>query len=304
MIRDALAPDEKGKGGNPGVADKRMLVIESEFDNVFSQLRRDSNTLSATLRNVFDGRDIEPMTKTNPTRATRPHVVLVGHITGHELLEKSTENDVANGLLNRFMMLYVYRPKLVPLPQPTQEEKLESLAKRVAEIINRAIEGDVHGNNIWEVTLSDEAQLLWKEKYEEVTKDREGKRGSLLARSEMYARMFAMIFAVIDGRRVIEPCDFQAAFAWLEYSEASVTKVFNCSDDEGLNPFEVEVLDIIKSQPGISLGAIQAHWHNKRIEQVKKALESLLNSFPPQVEERKVATTGRPARTYYVHEDK
>jgi putative DNA primase/helicase len=69
-IRDPVEPDEKNRGSDPGVTDKRLLAIESEFDNVLSQLRRDSNTLSATIRNLFDGRDLEPLTKTSPTRAT------------------------------------------------------------------------------------------------------------------------------------------------------------------------------------------------------------------------------------------
>ena len=305
MIRDPLAPDNKGRGGDPGVPDKRMLAIESEFDNVFTQLRRDSNTLSATLRNVFDGRDIEPMTKTNPIKATKPHVVLVGHITAHELREKSTDNDVANGLLNRLMMLHVFRPKLVALPKPTKDEKLQELAGRAADAIRLATDGDVHGNNIWEVTLSEAAQTLWVGKYEHVTRDREGKGGSLLARSEMYARMFAMIFATMDGRRLIEPRDLEAAFAWLEYWAASVTYVFNCHDDEGqLEPFVIEVLNIIKAKPGITLGAVQEHWRNKRIKQVNNALETLLNLAPPLVVESKVPTTGRHARAYCAYEKK
>ena len=60
-IRDPVEAEGKLKG-DPGVTDKRLLAIESEFDNVLSQLRRDNNTLSATIRNLFDGRDIEPLT--------------------------------------------------------------------------------------------------------------------------------------------------------------------------------------------------------------------------------------------------
>ena len=88
-IRDPVEADEKSRGGDPGVTDKRLLAIESEFDNVLSQLRRDNNTLSATIRNLFDGRDIEPLTKTSPTRATRPHVSILGHITGPRTARKS-----------------------------------------------------------------------------------------------------------------------------------------------------------------------------------------------------------------------
>ncbi|ABB73368.1 putative DNA primase/helicase [Nitrosospira multiformis ATCC 25196] len=302
-IRDPREADDNGKGADAGVADKRLLVIESEMDNTLSQLRRDNNTLSATIRNLFDGRDMEPLTKTNQTKATRPHVVILGHITSHELREKSTDNEVANGLLNRFMMLYVYRPKLVPLPEPTPEETLSLLAARVADAVMAATGGDLHGNNTREVRLSDAARELWIEQYPRLTRDRDGKGGSLLARSEMYARMLAMIFAAMDGRLEIEPCDLWAAIAWVEYWHASVTYIFNCQDDEGgIDPFVAEVLSLITSNPGITLTALQDHWNRKHIKQVKHALEVLLNLAPPLAEERKdSASGGRPALRYYAY---
>ena len=186
-IRDKQEVDDKDKGKvrDAGVHDKRLMVIEAEFDNLLSQLRRENNTLSATVRNLFDGRDLEPLTKTSRTRATRPHVVIIGHVTGHELREKSTENDAANGLLNRFVMLYVYRPKLVPLPEPTPEAKLDALAQRIADAIVAAAGIDLHANNTRETCLGGAARELWIARYPQLTRDRNGKGGSLLARTEM-----------------------------------------------------------------------------------------------------------------------
>ena len=45
----------EGKEEVPPVLDKRLLVIESEFVNVLSQAKRDGNTLSAALRDCWDG---------------------------------------------------------------------------------------------------------------------------------------------------------------------------------------------------------------------------------------------------------
>lgn len=261
--------------------------------------------MSATIRNLFDGRDIEPLTKTDRTRATRPHVSILGHITSHELREKATANDVANGLLNRFIMLYVYRPKLVALPHPTPEAKIEELAQRVADAIMGVTEGNLHADNMYEVTFSDAARNLWVEQYPTITRDREGKAGSLLARSEMYARLLAMIFAAMDGRLVIEPRDFHAAFAWVEYWNSSVTYVFNCSDDEGgLHPFVAEVLDIVTGNPGIRLTDLRKHWPNSRRKEVDEALKTLLNLAPPLIEHEQEKTRGRPATRYFPYEKK
>jgi hypothetical protein len=300
-IRDPREADEHGKGADVGVNDKRLLVIESEFDNLLSQLRRENNTLSSTVRNLFDGRDMEPLTKTSQTRATRPHVVIIGHITGHELREKSTENDAANGLMNRFMLLYVYRPKLVPLPEPTPGTVIDLLASRIAAAVIKITAGNLHGNNTTELSLSPESREIWVRKYPQLTRDRDGKGGNLLARSELYARMLAMVFACMDGRTQIEPCDLHAAIAWVEYWHASVTYVFNTPDDEGvLDAFTAAVLDVITAQPGITLTQLQGHWNRKRIKEVRSAVERLMNLAPPLVECHKdEATGGRAALKYY-----
>lgn len=304
-IRDAKDPDDKGKGADPGVSDKRLLVIEAEFANMLSHCRREGNTLSATVRNLWDGRDIEPLTKAATTRASRPHVVIGGHVTGHELREKATEGDTANGLLNRHIVVFVYRPKLVPLPKPTRATSVERLAGRLTGAVMAATGGNLHGNCEREVTLGDEAADLWCELYPRLTRDRDGKIGSLLARTEVYARMLAMVFALLDSRDEIEPCDLLAAMAWVDYWAESVAYVFRTGDgeDDQLSEFEAEVLELIRAQPGITLTAIQRHWHNNKVKQVKAALERLTSMAPPLIVGRKEAVgtgNGRSPMRYWL----
>lgn len=291
-IRDAKEADDKGKGGDPGVHDKRLLVLEAEFANMLAHCRREGNTLSATVRNLWDGRDIEPLTKTATTRASRPHVVIGGHITGQELREKATEGDTANGLLNRFMVLFVYRPKLVPLPKPTRAAQVDRLAQRLTDAVMAATGGNLHGNCEREVRLGDDAAEVWCELYPRLTRDREGKIGSLLARTEVYARMLAMVFALLDSRDEIEPCDLFAALAWIDYWAESAAYVFRTGDgeDDQLSEFEAEVLELIRAQPGITLTAVQRHWHNNKVKPVKAALERLTSMAPPLIVARKEAT--------------
>jgi len=302
-IRDAREPDAAtGKGGDLGVNDKRLMVIESEFANVLAQVKREGNILSATIRNLWDGRDIEPLTKTSQMTATRPHVVIIGHITGHELREKSTENDAANGLMNRFLILHVHRPKLVPLPEPTPDAVLDKLAQRMAESIDFATKGDPHGSNTHEIVMTPEARDLWCELYPQITRDLTGKAGSLMARSEVYARMLAMVFCLMDRRSEIEPCDLRAALAWVEYWHQSITYIFltGGDDEPEVDAFTTTVLELVAGQPGIKLSELQEHWHRKRIPEVKASLEKLLNLAPPAIEMRKDASTGgRVAQRYY-----
>ncbi len=302
-IRDAREPDAAtGKGGDLGVNDKRLMVIESEFTNFLDQIKREGNILSPTARNLWDGRDIEPLTKTSQLTATRPHVVIIGHITGHELREKSTANDAANGLLNRFMILHVHRPKLVPLPEPTPDDVLQAAAVRLAAAIDYATKGDPHGNNTHEIVMTHEAKELWCRLYPQITRDLDGKAGSLMARSEVYARMLAMVFCLMDQRREIEPCDLMAALAWVEYWHQSITYIFLTGDDEPeVDAFTNNVLELVAGRPGIKLSELQEHWHRKKIPEVKASLEKLLNLAPPVIEMRKDGNTGgRTAQRYYL----
>jgi hypothetical protein len=301
-IRDPREPDEKtGKGGDAGVKDKRLLVIEPEFANVLAQFKREGNTLAAILRNLWDGRDIEPLTKTNQITATRPHACLIGHVTGHELVERSTENDAANGTLNRMVMLHVHRPKLVPLPEPTPGDVLDDLAERLADAVDFATQGDPHGNNTHEVRMSAQARACWVEMYPQITQDRDGLAGSLMARSEVYARMLAMIFALLDKRDVIEPGDLLTALAWVEYWRQSIEFVWRQGEHQtGLDDFTKDVLEQVTSAPGVKLSDLQEHWKRKRTDEVKAALETLLNLAPPLIEMRRdTSGGGRPSHRYY-----
>jgi len=64
---------------DPGVADKRLLLFESEFANVLKVLAREGNTLSAILRQAFDTGDIRTLTKNTPAKATGAHISIVAH---------------------------------------------------------------------------------------------------------------------------------------------------------------------------------------------------------------------------------
>lgn len=303
-IRDPVEKDENGKGGDAGVSDKRLLVIESEFANVLAQSKREGNTLSATVRNLWDGRTLEPLTKTSRTCASFPHVVVIGHITGHELREKSTDNDAANGLLNRFMILHVHRPKLVPDPQPTPVEKLEQLAVMVADAIYDINMCNYKAENINEIKMSTAAKKLWKKQYANITQDRDGLAGSLMARSEVYARILASCFALLDKRTQIEPEDYEASFAWIDYWRASTEFIFRAADDlgeDGLSEFDREVLKAVMREPGISLTSIGAIWHRHKTKEVAHSLGVLLNLAPPMIEcqEVKPQNGGRAPKRYY-----
>lgn len=66
---------------DPGVKDKRRLVLEQEFASVLVLMAREGNILSSVIRQCWDGDTLSPMTKNSPITATGAHISILGHIT-------------------------------------------------------------------------------------------------------------------------------------------------------------------------------------------------------------------------------
>ncbi|MBC8286367.1 MAG: DUF3987 domain-containing protein [Nitrospinae bacterium] len=116
---------------DPGVDDKRALIMESEFAQALKVISREGNTLSPVMRNAWDGRDLKTLTKNSQAKATAPHISIVGHITKDELLRNLDSTEVANGLLNRFLIVCVKRSKVLPEGGRIHEVDFQPLIDRL-----------------------------------------------------------------------------------------------------------------------------------------------------------------------------
>jgi hypothetical protein len=70
---------------DPGVRDKRLMIVESEFSAPLQVMKREGNILSRVIRDAWDRGDLATLTKNSPARATGAHVSIIGHITAAEL---------------------------------------------------------------------------------------------------------------------------------------------------------------------------------------------------------------------------
>ena len=109
LIHDGYS---EGKTEVEAFLDKRLLVIESEFANVLHQGKREGNTLSAALRDCWDGVSMKPATKSSRLWATDPHIAMIGAVTPGELLGLMASRELTNGFANRFMMFWAERTKI------------------------------------------------------------------------------------------------------------------------------------------------------------------------------------------------
>jgi hypothetical protein len=116
-LRDPVFVEDKE--GNlqlkdPGVEDKRLLIEEPEFASPLTVMRRDGNTLSMVVRNLWDDRALEILNKNSPEKATNTHANIIGHVTMKELLRHLNEEKLGGGIGNRFMYVHVKRSKILP----------------------------------------------------------------------------------------------------------------------------------------------------------------------------------------------
>jgi hypothetical protein len=204
LIHDGF---KEGKNEVEPIHDKRLWVRESEFANVLHQTKRDGNTLSAALRDCWDGVGIKPATKSNRISASHPHVSLSAAVTTTELLSLTEQRELSNGFANRFMVIFSERTKLVPFPRSTPQAEVDALADRVAEVLKFAQAERWVVRDHMRVGLSPEAAKDYGALYlGELNRYDYGTLvTSLLERRAPVLLRIAMIFALTD--RVLAPTE-------------------------------------------------------------------------------------------------
>jgi hypothetical protein len=299
----------QGKEEVAPITDKRLFIRESEFSNVMHQAARNGNTLSAGLRDAWDGVGIQPATKLKGTWASHPHIAIAGACTPVELLALTTKNDVSNGFLNRFIIFWAERTKLIPFPDSTPIDTVNLLATKIKAIIQFA-----KGNYVWDknpslasednrqITLSDDAKRTYGALYINVfPKYNDGdKVTALTERKAPYLLRMAALFAISDFSLVIEEWHINAAYEWVKYWHESVKFIFNDAAEEVKNN-EIsdrasKIIDYLASKDKgyqatrteLSNEVFNRHLDSKKLDE---ALNTLITSTPPKIE---VIESNRP----------
>jgi hypothetical protein len=177
-----------------GVADKRLFVLEAELAGVLRVMQRDGNTLSAVVRQAWDGGDLRALTKNSPARATGALVSVVGHITADELRRYLDRTESGNGFANRFLFACIRRSRC--LPDGGGAVDLGGLAGSVRDALAAA-------RGIGPVGRDAEARRLWHAVYPELSEGRPGLLGAVTARAEAQVTRLALLYALLDRRGAI-----------------------------------------------------------------------------------------------------
>ncbi|MBE7567258.1 DUF3987 domain-containing protein [Acidithiobacillus sp. HP-11] len=243
---------KQGKEEVPGIDDKRLWIIESEFANVLAQGKRDGNTLLPALRDVWDGGSIMPLTKGQSMWATRPHISLHGNITPGELAARIEAREVQGGTFNRILMIWAERTCLVAFPAPTDRALVSSFAERLRDIITWAIGDYPNTRDSRRASLTPEAAKLYKELYPSLREPHPANE-LIAAATERRAPIclrIALILAILEKSLMITPEHIKVGHAWAQYGAKTAAYVLAELGGEGRDKEkENKVLAFIAEQP-------------------------------------------------------
>lgn len=294
-VRDAEeTKDEGGKTVDEGVVDKRLLVEESEFGGSLKVMGRESNILSAILRQAWDSGNLRVMTRSNPLRATGAHISVIGHITRDEITRHLKEVELFNGFANRFLWACVRRSK--PLPDGTTAVDYGDTLLRLRKALTHARSCAVRP-----IVRDDLARTYWHKIYSTLSDGRPGILGGLLSRAEAHVLRISLLYALLDGSSTVSIAHLRAAVALWEYCEDSVKWTFRTATGHRLADDILEGIAAITGNAGVTRTGIQEQLGRNRSKyELDEALEilvsqGLIEEFTvPGVGKRQ----GRPPKSY------
>ncbi len=268
-----------------GVRDKRILVIESEFVSALRVMRRESNILSSVIRQAWDSGDLRTLAKNSPLTATGAHLGIVGHITAAELRRQLDQTEIANGFLNRFLLVCATRSQLLPEGGALDPSDVTRLATELETAIAIA-------TKVGELKRDEKATLLWRAVYPELSSGQPGLVGAATSRSEAQVVRLACLFALSEGSHVVAERHLQAGLAVWKYCEESAGFVFGGTVGD---PIADELLVALKRNgDGLTRTEIRGLFSNHRQGDVDRALQMLAESGQAK-RARDPPKGGRPA---------
>jgi hypothetical protein len=295
-VRDPIHRRERdGKGGgyadvlaDPGVTDKRALIIEEEFAGTLRVAQRDGNTLTAVVRRAWDRGDLQTLTKNTPAVATGAHVTIVGHVARDNALRYLDRDELASGFVNRFLIFAAKRSKALPDGEGLPEPILASLAKHLVDVRLWARDPRV-------LRRDDAATEAWREVYPALSDGRPGLLGAATNRAEAQVLRLSVLYAILDRSEAIRGEHLAAALAVWRYCEESARWVFG---DATGDPIADRILGELRAGASLDREAISVALFHKNVksDRLDRALDLLRDHGLARCERE--PTDGRPREVW------
>lgn len=217
--------------------DSRLTIAETEFARLVATMAR-SGTLSAQLRNAWDGRTLQRTGVRRSQRASHAHISLVGMITPEELLRHHHRLAQGGGLESR--ILYVYTAPSADVSPFAAGADMAGLAERLRTVLEASREAvmnrtDPVSRHLLTIRgIQPRAELAVSpgvaDGWSASVKPRLALPGetlpSLHTRAESQVIRLAAAYALADQAQEIGPAQVDAAVAAWSYCARSAEVVF------------------------------------------------------------------------------
>jgi hypothetical protein len=292
-VRDERREWDKKEGReevvDPGITDKRLMIVEAEFASALAVMERAGNTLSPLIRRAWDGEKLSTLTRHAPLCATGAHVSIIGHITIDELRARLTRTEAANGFANRFLFPLVRRSKELPFGGSLDDSVTLALGERLRQKIASA-------KPVGRVEMTDAAQEQWRAVYSKLSAAQPGLLGAVVARGEAQVVRLALIYALLDGEAEIEVPHLEAALAVWEYCESAAAFVFGDLLGDPVADEIARALQHAGPEGMTRTGIRDLFGRNRAGDRIGAALALLATQGRARMETRK--TSGHPAEVW------
>lgn len=220
------------KGGKRGRllpdGDTRLLAYEPEWASVMARMKREGNTLSATLRAAWEGGNLSTL-NVDARMARQSHIGIVAHITPTEFRDRVSATDMAGGTYNRFLPVAVAQSKFLPNPTPVDPTTLLQYGAALSDRLAAA-------SRLGALTLDTDAAQLWEGLYVDFSAAADGNGNEVLAqftsRAVPNCLRVAATYAALDRSHRIGATHLTAATALIRYSIDSARAVLRPTGGE------------------------------------------------------------------------
>jgi hypothetical protein len=291
-VRDPLYVEKDGEQVevDPGVRDKRLLAVESEFASVLKMIERAGNTLSPIVRAAWDHGTFRSLVKNSPHAATGAHISLVGHITRVELRRCLTGTESANGFANRILWMAVRRSKALPDGGRVDERDIDRLARSVRVALD-------HARRLGRpLTRTPAARDVWHACYAQLSDGRPGMLGAITSRAEAQVLRLSVLYAALDRANAVDEPHLRAALAVWRRCEESARWIFGSATGD---PIADELLDLLRaSRDGLTRTEVRDHFGRHRNKaDIDRALGELARAGLAHA--ASTPTGGRPVERWF-----
>lgn len=296
-VRDPKQHPTDPKKSDPGEPDKRLFIELGEFAAVFAQMRRAGNNISEVLRQAYDGKNLTNSSKTNPQRATRPHIAVQGHITIDELLKQpEIETILANGFANRFIWLCSKRYKVLPETRQWDRDTKGAFQERLSKVISAA-------RTVQDIVFTPEAKDL----YGRIYTAQANSADPLERRATGNMRRLAMIYSLLDEsqvgstfQRLITVSHLNAAHEIIRYSAESAKFIFSGHKTNGdaERIYNLIAFNMDNNKPTSKTEIIREFKNNKSNSHINAVLKELVRQ--KRITAGTVSTGGRSKEVFEI----